>query len=108
VTLATGGPNRGSIAELLAQGDAARAVIIATEPLGVRNQAGLDMYAFQVTILCDGHAPYQTKMSNPVPDNAKPLLFPGANVPAKVRPEQEGQVAIDWQAAIEEFSHTKA
>jgi len=107
VTLAAGGPRSGSAAELLATGEPARAVIIASQPLGVRNQAGLDMFAFQVTVLCDGHLPYQTKMGNPVPDKAKPLLYPGANVPAKVRPEQEGQVIIDWEAAVEEFSHSK-
>lgn len=109
VTLAAGGANTGSAAELLATGTAARAVIIASEPLGVRSSvSGDDMYAFQVTILCDGVAPYQTKMGNPVPDNAKPLIFPGANLPAKVRPQQDGQVIIDWAAAVEEYTHTKA
>ena len=108
VTMSAEGPNRGSAAELLATGTPARAVIIASEPLGMRNPTGLDMYAFQVTILCDGHAPYQTQMGNPVPDKGKPLIFPGANLPAKVHPEQEGQVIIDWDAAVEEFSHVKA
>ena len=108
VTMAAGGANRGSAAELLATGTPARAVIIQSEALGMRSPAGLDMYAFMVTILCDGHAPYQTKMGNPVPDNAKPLIYPGANLPAKVRPEQEGQVIIDWESAVQEFSHIKA
>lgn len=109
VTLAAGGANTGSAAELLATGTPARAVIVASEPLGVRSSvSGQDMYAFQVTILCDGFAPYQTKMGNPVPDNAKPLIFPGANLPAKVRPQQEGQVIIDWSAAVEEYTHAKA
>ena len=108
VTMSADGPNRGSAAELLATGTPARAVIIASQPLGMRSPAGLDMFAFQVTILCDGHAPYQTQMGNPVPDKGKPLLFPGANLPAKVRPEEEGQVIIDWDAAVEEYSHTKA
>jgi hypothetical protein len=105
VTLSATGPNRGSAAEMLATGTAARAVIIESAPLGVRSQAGLDMYAFVVTILCDGHAPYQTKMGNAVPPGGVPLIYPGANLPAKVKPEEEGQVAIDWEAAIAEMTH---
>ena len=108
VTMSADGPNRGSAAELLATGTSARAIIIQSQPMGMRSPAGVDMYAFMVTILCDGHTPYQTQMGNPVPDNAKPLLYPGANLPAKVRPEEQGQVIIDWEAAVEEFSHTKA
>jgi hypothetical protein len=102
VTLAAGGPNSSSAAELLATGTAARAIIIQSEPLGVRNQAGVDMYALMVTILCDGMAPYQTKMGNPVPPSGLPLLYPGSNLPAKVRPGQQGQCIIDWEAAVAE------
>ncbi|MBV8194560.1 MAG: hypothetical protein JOY80_03440 [Candidatus Dormibacteraeota bacterium] len=109
VTLAAGQANVGSAAQLLETGTPVRAVIIATEALGVKSsKSGEDMYAFQVTILCDGQAPYQTQMGNPVPDNAKPLLFPGANLPAKADLTQKDHVAIDWAAAVEEFSHTKA
>ena len=102
VTLAAGGPNTGSAAELLATGTAARAVIIQSQPLGVRNQAGVDMYALMVTILCDGTPPYQTQMGNPVPASGLPLLYPGSNLPAKVRPGQQGQCIIDWEAAVAE------
>lgn len=68
--------------------------------------AGLDMYAFVVTILCDGHAPYQTQMGNPVPASGLPLMYPGSNLPAKVRPEEQSQVIIDWDAAVAEATHT--
>ena len=51
------GPNRGSAAELLAIGTPARAVIIQSQPMGMRSQAGVDMYAFVVTVLCDGRQP---------------------------------------------------
>lgn len=78
-------------------------MIIASQPLGMRSPtSGLDMYAFTVTILCNGHAPYQTQMGNPVPPGGIPLMFPGSNLPAKVVPEQQGQVMIDWDAAIAE------
>jgi len=102
VTLAAGGPNTGSAAELLALGTPARAVIIQSQPLGVRNQAGVDMYALMVTILCEGTAPYQPQMGNPVPPGGVPLLYPGSNLPAKVRPGQQGQCIIDWEAALAE------
>jgi hypothetical protein len=102
VTLAAGGPNSSSAAELLATGTAARAIIIQSQPLGVRNQAGVDMFALMVTIRCDGMPPYQTKMGNPVPPNGLPLLYPGSNLPAKVRPGQQGQCIIDWESAVAE------
>ena len=106
VTMAAGGPNRGSAAELLATGTPARAVIIQSQPLGMRSPtSGFDMYAFVVTILCDGHAPYQTQMGNPVPPGGIPLMYPGSNLPAKVRPEEQGQVIIDWDAAVAEATH---
>jgi len=105
VTMAAGGPNRGSAAELLATGTPARAVIIQSQPLGMRSPSGVDVYALVVTILCDGHQPYQTQVGNPVPPSGLPLLYPGSNLPAKVRPEEQGQVIIDWDAAVAEATH---
>jgi hypothetical protein len=105
VTMSAGGPNRRSAAELLATRTPARAVIIQSQPMGMRSPAGLDMYAFVVTILCDGHQPYQTQMVNPVPQSGIPLLYPGSNLPAKVRPEEEGQVIIDWDAAVSQATY---
>lgn len=108
VTMSAEGPNRGSAAELLATGTAARAVIIQSQPLGMRTPAGVDVYALVVTILCDGHLPYQTQVGNPVPPSGLPLLYPGSNLPAKVRPEEQGQVIIDWDAAVAEATHQAA
>jgi hypothetical protein len=108
VTISSDGPNRASAADLLASGTAARAVIIQSQPMGMRSQAGVDIYGFVLTILCDGHAPYQTQVGNAVPPNAVPLLYPGSNLPAKVVPEQQGQVAIDWDAALAEATHPSA
>jgi len=108
VTMSADGPNRGSAAELLATGTPARAVIIQSQPLGMRTPAGVDVYALVVTILCDGHQPYQTQVGNPVPPTGLPLLYPGSNLPAKVRPEEQGQVIIDWDAAVAEATHQTA
>jgi hypothetical protein len=108
VTISSEGANRASAAELLATGTPARAVIIQSQPMGVRSQAGIDVYGFVLTILCDGHAPYQTQVGNAVPPAAVPLLYPGANLPAKVIPDQPNHVAIDWDAAIAEATHPSA
>jgi hypothetical protein len=99
VTLAAGGPNSGSAAELLATGTAARAIIIQSQPLGVRNQAGVDMYALMVTIPCDGFAPSRWE-SRAAEWSA--AAVPGPNLPAKVRPGKQGQVIVDWEAAVAE------
>jgi hypothetical protein len=55
-------------------------------------------------VMPDGQKPYQTKVGNPVPEEAVPLLFPGSNLPAKVLPEEPEGVVIDWDAALAEFT----
>jgi hypothetical protein len=37
-----------------------------------------------------------------------PLLYPASNLPAKVRPEEQGQVIIDWDTAVAEATHQPA
>jgi hypothetical protein len=91
-------------AEVLARGLPVRAVIVQTQPLGMKNKEGVDLHAFLLTVLQEGKAPYQAKVGNPVPTEAVPLLYPGANVPAKVLPEEPEGVVIDWSAAIAEFT----
>ncbi len=102
VTMASSGdPNTGSAARILEEGMPCKAVIVETQPLGTRNQKGDDMYAFLLTILADGRAPFQIQVGNPVPASAVPLLYPGNTVPAKRMPTgDERQVVIDWQAAL--------
>ena len=102
VTVAQG--DGASAAEVLQRGEACRAVIVQTQPLGMKNAHGLDIHAFVLTVMRDGQKPYQTKVGNPVPDDAVPLLFNGSNVPAKVLPEEPNGVVIDFKAALEEFT----
>ena len=94
----------GGAAEVLARGDPVRAVIVQTQPLGMKNQDGVDLRALLLTVLQEGKAPRQAKVGNPVPAEAVPLLYPGANVPAKVLPEEPDGVVIDWKAALAEFA----
>ena len=71
VTIAQG--QGASAAEVLERGDPVRAVIVQTQPLGLRNQHGVDVHAFVLTVIRDGQKPYQAKVGNPVPDDAVPL-----------------------------------
>jgi hypothetical protein len=110
VTMAAAGdPNTSSAARILEQGVPCKAVIVQSQPLGMRNPKGDDMYAFALTILADGRSPYQIQVGNPVPATAVPLLYPGNTVPAKRMPEgDDREVVIDWQAALEQLSTTAA
>jgi hypothetical protein len=110
VTMASSGDaNTSSAARILEQGVPCKAVIVQSQPLGMRNPKGDDMYAFALTILAEGRAPYQIQVGNPVPAAAVPLLYPGNTVPAKRMPDgDDREVVIDWQAALEQLSTTAA
>jgi len=93
--------------ELLERGSSCEAVIIQSEPLGVKSSvSGLDMYAFMLTIMAPGKAPYQIQVGNPVPPDAVPLVFPGSRLPAKYLPEGiPEEVVIDWKSALAKFTN---
>jgi hypothetical protein len=93
--------------ELLERGSPCEAVIIQSQPLGVKSSvSGLDMYAFMLTIMAPGQAPYQIQVGNPVPPEAVPLLFPGSKLPAKFLPGSAPEnVVIDWKAALASFTN---
>jgi hypothetical protein len=104
---ATGDANTGSAAEILAHGEACRAVIVESQPLGKKNPAGIDMYALLLTVMADGRPPYQVPVGNPVPAGAVPLLYPGNNVPAKRLPDRGDQyIVIDWAEALVQATHS--
>ena len=102
VTMASSGdPNTGSAARILEYGVPCRAVIVQSQPMGMRNPAGKDMYAFVLTVIADDRLPYQTKVGNPVPADAVPLVYPGNALPAKRMPHGEDhEIVIDWDAAL--------
>jgi hypothetical protein len=110
VTMASSGDAKtGSAARILAEGEACKAVIVQCQPLGMRNPTGDDMYAFALTIMAKGRAPYQIQVGNPVPAPALPLLYPGKTVPARRMPDgDDREVAIDWQAALAELATSAA
>jgi hypothetical protein len=105
----SGDPNVGSAARILEQGEPCRAVIVHTQPLGMRSRKGEDMYAFVLTVIAHGRTPYQIQVGNPVPAAAAPLLYPGNTVPAmRMRGGEDHELVIDWAAALREVTAATA
>jgi hypothetical protein len=92
--------------EILQRGSSCEAVIVESQPLGLKSPvSGLDVHAFQLTIMVPGKAPYQVKVGNPVPSDAVPLIFPGSRLPAKFIADGIPEaVVIDWQTALANFT----
>ena len=102
VTMASSGDaNTGSAARILEYGVPCKAVIVQSQPMGMRSSTGKEMYAFVLTVMAEGRAPYQTQVGNPVPSDALPLVYPGNAVPAKRMPDgADHEIVIDWDAAL--------
>ena len=99
-------PGRLSAAEILANGTDCRAVIIESQDYNSKNPEGVEIYAFVLTVIVDGRAPYQITVGNPVPDEAIPLLYPGNNLPAK-KGSGDNEVVIDWKAGLASYTEKK-
>ena len=94
-------PGQLTAQDILDQGNPCEAVIIESQPLGAKSPSGLDMYAFMLTVMVPGQAPYQIQVGNPVLPEAVPLIYPGSKVPAKIMPNtRPDEVVIDWKAAL--------
>jgi hypothetical protein len=107
IMASSGDPKTGSAARILEEGEPCKAVIVETQPLGMRNQKGVDMYAFMLTVFAEGRSPYQIQVGNPVPAAAVPLLYPGNTVPAKRMPDgDDRELVIDWEAALAQLATT--
>jgi len=106
VTMASSGDaNAGSAARILEYGVSCRAVIVQSQPMGMRSSTGKDMYAFVLTVMAEGRTPYQTQVGNPVPTDAVPLVYPGNTLPAKRMPDgADHEIVIDWDAALAEVA----
>ena len=98
VVTTPGGTGNHSAADILATGEPAQAVIVEYQPLGKRNPAGIDLYAYLLTVMPEGRDPYQIQVGNPTPPAALPFLFAGSRVPVKIGTIPNA-VAIDWAAA---------
>jgi hypothetical protein len=98
VVTTPGGSGNHSAADILATGEPAKAVIVEFQPLGKRNPAGVDLYAYLLTVMPEGRDPYQIQVGNPTPPAALPFLFAGSRVPVRIG-SIPNAVAIDWEAA---------
>jgi len=91
--------------DVLDQGSPCEVVIIESLPLNVKNQSGLDMYAFLLDVMVPGKVPYQIKVGNPVLAEAVPLIYPGSKLPAKYMPDSRPEeLVIDFKAALANYS----
>ena len=90
----------GSAADVLARGLDCRVAVLQFQDMGMTNAAGLPIYAFALTVIPQGGKPYQVKIGNPVQHDAIPLVYPGAQLPAKVLPEDPNSVVINFAAAL--------
>jgi hypothetical protein len=96
-----------SAARILELGVVCRATIVRSQPLGMRDVTGDDLYALVLTIRLGGRAPSQIQVSEAVPVAAIPLLSSGNTLPAKHMPDTDlRDVAIDWIAALAEGADT--
>lgn len=99
------GTGNHSAAEILATGKPGQAVIVEWQPLGKKNPAGVDMYAYGLTVMPPGQDPYQIQVGNPTPPKALPFLFAGSHVPVKIGSDPNA-VVIDWDQAEAEQKKT--
>lgn len=87
-----------SAAQVLATGEPAQAVIVESESLNKRNAAGIEIYAYTLTVMPTDKDPYQIQVGNPTPPAALPFLYPGSHVPVKIG-SIPNAVVIDWDKA---------
>jgi hypothetical protein len=98
-----------SAARILELGMACEAAIVQSQPLGMRDQTGDDLYALVLTIRVPGRAPSQIQVSDRVSVAAVPLLYSGNTLPAKHMPGADvREVAIDWASALAQVTDTNA
>jgi hypothetical protein len=77
------------------------AVIVHTQPLGIRDGAGEDLYALTVRLVVEGAPVGRIRIGSHVPAAASPLLATGTALPARwIAHEADGELIIDWRLAL--------
>ncbi|MDP2292956.1 MAG: hypothetical protein Q8M22_17365 [Actinomycetota bacterium] len=89
-----------SAADVLERGLSCRVAILQFQDMGMVSQTGLPIYAFALSVLPEAGKPYQVQIGNPVLPDAIPLLYPGAQLPAKVLADDPNSIVIDFAAAL--------
>ncbi|TAL45290.1 MAG: hypothetical protein EPN91_02765 [Salinibacterium sp.] len=91
----TTGP--GSAASILETGKPIVVVLVANQPIGVKNFKGDPVHALTLTVAEGVETPYQVQVGNAVPASALPLLFPGSRLNAKLG-DGPNEIVVDWAA----------
>lgn len=86
-----------SAAHILEHGKPVKVVLVANQPLNLRNADGVDLQMLTLTVYEGVDAPYQIQVGNPVPATALPLLYPGSKLHAMLG-AAPGNVVVKWSA----------
>ena len=86
-----------SAAHILATGKPVTVVLVANQPIGVKNSKGDPVHALTLTIATGVDTPYQVQVGNAVPASALPLVYPGSKLHAKLG-AGPNDVVVDWAA----------
>lgn len=87
----------GSAADILANGRPITVVLVANQPIGVKNHHGDPVHALTLTVATGVPEPYQIQVGNAVPASALPLVYPGSKLHAKLG-AGPNDVVVDWAA----------
>jgi hypothetical protein len=86
-----------SAAWILEHGKPITVVLVANQPIGVKNAKGDPVQALTLTVATGVPTPYQIQVGNAVPASALPLVFPGSKLHAKLG-DGPNDVVVDWAA----------
>jgi hypothetical protein len=86
-----------SAAYILEHGKPIKVVLVASQPIGLKNADGIEVYALTLTTYEGVDTPYQLQVGNAVPATALPLLYPGSKLNAKLG-AGPNDVVVDWKA----------
>ena len=86
-----------SAAWILEHGKPITVVLVANQPIGVKNAKGEPVQALTLTVATGVPTPYQIQVGNAVPATALPLLYPGSKLHAKLG-DGPNDVVVDWAA----------
>ena len=87
----------GSAKDILANGKPIVVVLVANQPVGIKNHKGDPVHALTLTIAEGVDTPYQIQVGNAVPASALPLVYPGSKLHAKLG-AGPNDVVVDWAA----------
>jgi hypothetical protein len=86
-----------SASSILGNGKPVKVILVASQPLKLKNADGIDIQALTLTVYEGVETPYQVQVGNPVPATALPLLYPGSKLHARLG-AGPNNVVVDWAA----------